>query len=207
MKERRGFTLIELLIVLLVLGVLSGVTIFSTLSIATTADADKIIKDMLMLRTATLMWYKENSSRVVYDDDSNQYKIMIYGIDKPKTFDYFVKNHRSEILKYLNNEKSIDLLDTQSNVVMGNYVLLAVDNDRKWYVCCYLGQLEKTARGEEAPDVKVREKIAGRTKKSKSSGTDSIELFGIDNLDPQSVETPYSGQKFVCMQILELAAR
>lgn len=196
-RNRRGFTLMEMLIAITVLVMLSGVTLFSTLDFVTTAEADKIINNLIQLKTATLMWYKENSSRVEYS--GNEYKIKTDGV--LLTFDNFVKDHKSEILKYISNAKSIELFDSQGSIQLDNYVLVAVENDgRKWYVCCYLDQYSKTGRGEEAPDTRVREKIAGRAKKFGLSGIASAKKHDIPKGD-------YSGQRYVCMKILELSKR
>lgn len=201
MKKRRGFTLIELLIVLLVLGVLSGVTIFSTLDLASTADANKIINDMIQLRTATLIWFKENSSRVVLDTKETKYKVETNGsLVYPSKF---VETNGSEILKYISNKYNsngnpMTLHYKGSPGDTGDYGLIAVSNGKKWYICCNLGTPDLLKKGEEAPDAKVREKIAGK------ANSKDLPLYGTNDLGSDAVPGTYTGQKFVCIPVLEL---
>ena len=187
-RNRRGFTLLEMLIAITVLGILSGVTIFSTLDMVATADAQKIINDMVQIKTAVLMWYKDNSSRV-----TSSYQIKTNG--KTQAFSALGK----EILKYIDNKTSMTL-STASNT--GDYALIATDNARKWYVCCNLGSPDSAFtdnpsqwKGEEAPDARVRNKITGMVKK--------FGLFGKDALNTNSVNDVYTGQKFVYMLIID----
>ncbi|MBQ9595542.1 MAG: prepilin-type N-terminal cleavage/methylation domain-containing protein, partial [Synergistaceae bacterium] len=57
---RKGFTLLELLIVITVIAILGAGIALSTIGIVTTADANVIISNMQQIKTATLIWYKNN---------------------------------------------------------------------------------------------------------------------------------------------------
>lgn len=194
---RKGFTLIELLIVISVIAILGAGIALSTIGTLTTADASAIINNMQQIKTATLIWYKNNFSRIVPTSDKD-YKIKTKG--EEQFFSEFIRDHGSEITKYINNGNSITLRYKKSGGDTGDYALIAVNKTRKWYVCCNLGTTvdTETTKGLEAPEIRVKEKIAAKT--------DALNLFGLDSLDTNNVLTvPYTNQKFVCMPILDLS--
>lgn len=197
-RNRRGFTLMEMLIAITVLVMLSGVTLFSTLDFVTTADANKVINDMMQLKTAMLMWYKENSSRVVLD--GKQYKIKTNGEIQP--FKEFIRDHQEEILRYIANKDTVVIRNKEDGTNnTGDFTFIDVNDDKtksvKWYICCNLGSPNLLTKGEEAPDAKVREKIAGQAKK--------FNLLGIGQKgDTPNDKNYYTAEKrFVCMLIIQ----
>ena len=192
-QNRRGFTLLEMLIAMTVLVILAGVTIFSTLDMLTTADAQKVINDMMQMKTATLMWYRENSSRVVLNSSGN-YEIKTNGKSQP--FKEFIRDHNSEILYYMSDKNKIVLRNKESSTNnTGDFTLIDIDYV-KWYLCYNLGVANLLEKGEEAPDAKVREKIAGQAKK--------FNLLGLNDIK-KTPQTKYTANdRYACMLVLEL---
>lgn len=196
-RKRRGFTLLEMLTAIIVIVMLSAVMMMSTLEVSASAEARNIISDMNLIRTAALMWYKENSSRIVLND--NEYKIKTNGTIQ--FFSGFIKDHGSEIMKYIDKNSSAVLHyknDGTNNA--GDYSLIAVNNSKQWYVCCNLGETGNNS-DTEAPYMKIKSKLAGNAK--------TFGLLGITNLDEKQtgyeLTDLYTGQKFVCMHVLTLA--
>lgn len=194
-------TLIELLIVISIIAILGTVISLSTLGVLTTADADSIINNMQQIKTATIIWYKNNLSRIVPTTDNN-YKIKTVknGKSTEQWLSDFINDNGHEIMKYITNGSSITLRYKKGTNNTGDYALIAVNKTRKWYVCCNLGTTKDTelTKGTEAPEIKVKAKIAGKA--------ETLNLFGLDNLDTDSVLTDiYTDQKFVCMPVLELS--
>ena len=196
-RKRRGFTLLEMLTAIIVLVMLSAVMMVSTLGVTASADASNIINDMMQIKTAVLIWYKENSSRIVFND--NQYKIKTNGTIQ--FFSGFIKDHGSEIMKYIDKNSSAVLHyknDGTNNA--GDYSLIAVNKSKQWYVCCNLGETGNNS-DTEAPYMKIKSKLAGNAK--------TFGLLGITNLDENKTGYElidlYTGQKFVCMHVLTLA--
>lgn len=55
----KGFTLVEMLIVVIIIGILSGMMMISTGSASDKAEATKIVSDMRNIKTACLMYYAD----------------------------------------------------------------------------------------------------------------------------------------------------
>lgn len=188
---RKGFTLVELLIVIVVIGILSAMMIFSSTEAVSSAKAAKIIGDMTNLRKATMSWYVDNIDRVKErkssDGKNKEYKFEIKG--KEEVFSDFVnKGGGDEILKYISNGSSIKLQNKKKSEE-GDYVLIAMLFSSKWYICYNLG--DKSSR--------LKEKLAGRKS--------SIGLLGSENVNTNGkneITEVYKKQKFVCMLILDL---
>ncbi len=189
--KRKGFTLVELLIVIALIGIMASAMMISGFEAVSTGNANKIINNMLQLKTATYAWYKDNISRIV--PDGSGYKIRTKGTDQ--NFSSFVASHKSEILAYLDNSESITLLGkNETPNEQGDYTLIAVDNARKWYVCCNLGG---GGYGAGDSDNSVRKKLAGRAK--------SLGLLGKANVADETFEgESYTDADFVCMLILTI---
>ena len=189
----KAFTLMELLIVITVIAILGAGISLSTIGVLNTADADAILNNMQQIKTATLIWYKNNLSRIVPEKDN--YKIKTNG--EEQAFSFFIRDHGEEILKYLNTG-SIKLRSKNDTGNTGDYALIAVNKTANWYVCCNLSTTKGTelTKGLEAPEIKIKEKIVAKAS--------TLNLFGIDKLDTDSVLTEtYKDQKYVCMPILE----
>lgn len=194
-KKRRGVTLLEMLIVIGLLLILSGVTIFSTLEVTASADANNIITDMINIKQATLIWYNKNHSRIVkVKDDYN-----IQTGETKQSFSEFIRDHYSEITKYITNLSVLRSLESDTNNT-GDYSLIAVNKNKnkQWYVCCNLGTTKATT-DMEAPNIRIKNKLAGNAK--------TYGLRGKTDLRNNTFQDPYTNQKFVCMLILELGQR
>lgn len=182
-RNRRGFTLIEALIAITVLLMLSAVTIFSTLNMIASADANNVITNMIHLKTAVLMWYKENSSRV-----TSSYQIKTG--TTTQTLSNFFRDHGSEILKYLDNKTSLTIVGGTGK--QGEYSLFSASNTSQWYVIHNLGEIENTS-DMEAPNMRIREKLAGNAKTYGLSGKNS----------DGTLNSVYTNEQFVYMLIID----
>lgn len=199
MRTRKGFTLLEMLIVIVTLGILSVVMLLSSLEAVSTADANNIINNMQQIKVAVYAWYKDNLSRII-PDKSQGYVIRTNGVDQ--LCKYFIRDHQSEILQYLDNKNSLVLRakdDSRGNNNIGEYALITLRQNRYWYVCYNLGKTTDiiTKYGSESPELMIKRKIAGRAKMLNLSGKSSIDNNTIE-------EAVYTDQQFVCMLILEL---
>ena len=199
---RKGFTLIELLIVIAVIAILGAGISLSTIGILNTADANAIINNMQQIKTATFMWYKNNLSRVKLDSSGS---VTIKTGTTEQEFHHFIKHNKSEILKYLSNRDSIILRyagEEPNNT--GDYTIIAVTpsgtKNSQWYVARNCGSIDWTTKnyGEEAPDLKVKKKLAGNAK--------TFNLIGKTNIKDNKFDSvfDYDKDKFACMLILEL---
>ena len=198
MRMRKGFTLMEMLVVIVTLGILSAVMLLSSLEAVSSADASNIINNMQQIKMATYAWYKDNLSRLI-PDGSGGYKIRTKGTDQK--FSEFIRDHKSEISQYLDNANTLILRSTEdSSNNTGDYTLIeATVNKRKsWYVCYNSGTKSTTITnyGEEAPELRIKDKIAGRAK--------TLQLLGKTDIKNNTFQSVYTDQKWICMLILQL---
>ena len=199
MGMRKGFTLMEMLVVIVTLGILSAVMLFSSLEAVSSVDANNIINNMQQIKTATYAWYKDNLSRII-PDGSGGYNIRTQGTDQ--NFSDFVRDHKDEILQYLDNKGSLILrYQEESPNNTGDYTLaqVKVNNRKRWYVCYSTGTTSIIIKdhGEESPELMIKKKLAGRAKTLTLSAKTSI-------TDDKINAAVYTDQKWVCMLILEL---
>ena len=104
---RKAFTLVELLIVIVVIGVLAIMMIFSSTEAVATAKATKIISDLNLMKRAVNAWYLDNYERLhVVGTDGFHVDAKL---DKKGNYtggtrlhDY-LNNNSSEIGKYFSN--------------------------------------------------------------------------------------------------------
>ncbi len=81
--KRRGFTLLELLIVIVVIGILSVMMLFSSTEAVTTAKASNIMANLTHIRKAVIMWYCDNLERITYEpgnDSGTNIKFCFNGV-------------------------------------------------------------------------------------------------------------------------------
>ena len=62
--KRKGFTLVELLIIMIVLSILTGAMMLSSTKITASADASRIINNLVNIKNATIAWYFHNRDKV-----------------------------------------------------------------------------------------------------------------------------------------------
>ena len=196
----KSFTLVEMLVVIVTLGILSTIMLLSSIEAVSSADASNIINNMQQIKMAAYAWYKDNLSRIIQDKNSG-YVIRTKG--KYQVFSEFIRAHKAEILQYIDNTSSIKLYSKNEAVEsidnIGDYMLTAMENTKKWYICCYLGDTSEiiSKYGSGAPELRIKKKVAGRAK--------TLQLSGLadKNNDSMTAEV-YSDQIFVCMLILQL---
>ena len=187
-SNRKGFTLVELLIVIVVIGVLSAMMMLSSTEAVSSAKASNIISNLRNIKTAVLAWYADNLDKVKITKAGNDTEYKIDGTTVPSDF---IKNNKSEILKYLNNDSSITLTHkNDKNIKKGNYMLTAVGHSKYWYICYYVNG-----------DTSIQGKLASRAKTAGLFGTDK---FGTDQFD-KKLTNYYTNQKYACMLVLNLA--
>ena len=189
--ERKGFTLLELLTAIVVLGILSSVMLLSGWETTSTAETTNIISNIQNLRDAILLWYADNSYRVVKDND-NKYKIVTNGTEKEELAT-FIKNHGSEITRYIENGSSIQLKASDSSVEGDNYCFKALSDGKYWYVGY------KFFKDENKKDESFMKKFESRAS--------SLNLLSIKNADNPKAEAEIFGadkDKYVYMLVLKL---
>lgn len=145
--KREGFTLVELLIVIVVIGVLSTMMIFSSTEAVTSAKANNVIVKMTQIKKAAIALYIDSLdyfTEKLAEGGSPQDKLTI------------ARGIAGNILyKYLGNISSDKL----------KYISLAGDQpDGKHRIFAWYVKMDKPGgnRDSEIYDKKVRKKIAGR---------------------------------------------
>ena len=190
-QTRKGFTLIELLIVIVVIGILAAMMMFSSTEAVSSAKASNIISNMRQLKTAMIAWYVDNLERVVPNTGSaSKYKIKVG--NSMKEFSEFVQTNGSEIMRYISNGKSIKLVNRKTaKNEDGAYIATAMAYSTKWYVCYNVGN-----------DSRLKAKLAGRQKSAGLLGTNKMDDDG-GNTGNFPINNAYTDQKFVCMLVLD----
>ena len=191
--KRRGFTLVELLIVIVVIGVLSGMMMLSNTEAVTSAKAAKIINNMTNIKKAVTAWYVDNLDKIVpYTNGNDSGYGVLNANGKTDNLSDFLKTNMSEILAYLSNGNSITLKSKRAgnSLKADDYIIKDVDAYKKWYVCYYVGT-----------DKRLQNKLASR---AKSLGLLGLKQIG-DDISATVKAQEYKDQNFVCMQILSLA--
>ncbi|MBR2207425.1 MAG: type II secretion system protein [Synergistaceae bacterium] len=186
--KRKGFTLVELLIVIVVIGVLSAMMMIASNETATSAQAAKIINDMVQLKKATVAWYIEHHDKIKQGTAGVQEEFGIDDNGKITRFSEYIKTKGAkEILKHIDNNYSIKLGTKVSDNTDNYYIIRATGKTKYWYVSYYL----------DNKPVRLKEKLAAKAK--------SVGLFGSKNLtDDAQIKNVYKDQKYVDMLILTL---
>ena len=134
MTHRKGFTLIELMIVLVVIGVLAAMMMFSSTEASDMARATKIISDLQMLKRAALAYYSD------HEDE--------FRTNFNKSID------SKELKKYIGNSNDPELASKYSFAVCKNDWSSTAD----WYV--YYGN----AHGSLLDRPGIRNRLEARAK-------------------------------------------
>ncbi|MBR0069403.1 MAG: prepilin-type N-terminal cleavage/methylation domain-containing protein, partial [Synergistaceae bacterium] len=78
---RKGISLIEILIVIAVIVILSSGVMLSITSMEASAQANKIINDLVNIKMAALLWYKNNADTAIINlGDKNKEQVKYNGI-------------------------------------------------------------------------------------------------------------------------------
>ena len=189
-NKRKGFTLVELLIVIVVIGILSAMMMLSSTEAVSSAKANNVISNLRNLKTAVTSWYVDNIDRVQpngKDNGNTKYKITKADGTGEQSLTQFVNTDEGnkELLRYLNNEKAINLKsDKSSQKTDGDYYIK--DRDwKQWYVWYKIGS-----------DTRVKEKLASRAK--------SLGLIGLADITKDAITDTYTNEKYVGMFVLAL---
>lgn len=128
--RRKGISLMEILIVIVVIVILSTVTTLSISRISAKAEAKRIMNNLQLLRTAVLVWCKENSEKIQSDG-----RIKIGTQIDP------IQNYRDSqlgISKYLNASEAFNTANPYNNPSnnYGDYLVSDYGNGNRtiWYV-------------------------------------------------------------------------
>ncbi len=173
---RKGFTLIELLIIMIIIGILSGVMMMSTPAVMSSGDAVKVVNDMRSIKSAVLEWYADNTDCVVPNSDKIH---VVYYTNAARNgtasdrLHLFVKAHPEIIKKYMPNG-DIELNEAGNGVYAGKDGYSVVDgsaitggqNYKKWYVVYY-----------PFTDAGVKKKLAGLAQSAELLGDDNGKIF------------------------------
>ncbi|MBQ9903209.1 MAG: type II secretion system protein [Synergistaceae bacterium] len=178
MKEgRKGFTLIELLIVIVVIGILSAMMMFSSTEAVSSAKASNVISNLRNLRTAITAWYLENTDKIEkgstgaylvrwstnYQKNDDNLTPVQELWDSRVTRDGNVINSttfKSQILRYMENPDRVTATNRKQNnnqnaSVLGGYVLEDNGGNEKrsqWFI------------GYVVDNDSMKKKFAGRAK-------------------------------------------
>ncbi|MBR0234477.1 MAG: type II secretion system protein, partial [Synergistaceae bacterium] len=80
MKNKKGFTLVELLIVIVVIGILAAMMMFSSKEAINSSKVTKLINDLQMAKNAALAYYADNYSefRITHNKQIEKDKVIKY---------------------------------------------------------------------------------------------------------------------------------
>lgn len=158
--KRRGFTLVEMLIIIVVIGVLAEMMIFSSTESVSTAKAAKILANLNTLKRAAGQWYLDNREKVQPDGrvklGSETHPVQEFG-DRIGLSKYIssmndsgIKFYKTSATDEVTNKKNTNLVEGYYGVCDGGTINGYHRN--AWYVgYCF-----------KADEGKVRDKIRGR---------------------------------------------
>ena len=178
MKEgRKGFTLIELLIVIVVIGILSAMMMFSSTEAVSSAKASNVISNLRNLRTAITAWYLENTDKIekgstgaylvrwstnYQKNDDNLTPVQELWDSRVKRNGNIIDSStfKSQILRYMENPDRVTATNRKQNnnqnaSVLGGYVLEDNGGNEKrsqWFI------------GYVVDNDSMKKKFAGRAK-------------------------------------------
>lgn len=190
---RKGFTLVELLIVIVVIGVLAAMMMFSSTEAITTAKATKIVNDLNVIKKGVIAWYVDNYHRVTKQKSTSSTNIHAYNymIDKTYYLGTYVSSstaRKNEFLRYVNNDK-ITLTKDNNAKNAGDYFLAT--EGAEWYVGYNVGS-----------DMRLRKKLEGRAKSAGLLGATKQQKNGKDQSDTATIEMYDTSHNKVYMLIM-----
>ena len=192
--KRKAFTLVELLIVIVVIGVLAAMMMFSSTEAISSAKASNIIAGLTTFKKALTHWYIDNYDKV-YKHSNGEYKLRNCGEGVDDLGD-LMKSNSALVTKYIGNASS-QSFSTKSNLSSqtdSGYRFEdsgKVNNRSSWFVGYVLSASDKSSG--------IAKKLAGR---AKSLGL--LANQGNDGNTNKAEITPYSGGNVVWMKVLDL---
>ena len=136
---RKGISLIEILIVIAVIVILSSGVMLSITSMEASAQANKIINDLVNIKMAALLWYKNNADTAIINlGDKNKEQVKYNGIQGwvQKVNQNNGKGDGLGLSKYLDGGKNIILNQgTNDWIPAGTYGIFDAGNEHRttWY--------------------------------------------------------------------------
>ena len=205
MSGRKGFTLVELLIVIVVIGVLAAMMMFSSTEAISSAKANNIVAGLTTFKEALIHWYTDNYDKVTTKDPNGKndgiYRIS-YKTSKGTwvhTLGDMMANDPGAVTKYIGNASQFKFDNTSfsSKATEGKYRFEdsgGVNKRSSWFVGYVLSASEKNSG--------VAQKLVGRAKSAHLLANQGT--TGETNVGKNKAEiTPYAGGDIVWMKVLD----
>ena len=131
-SKRKGITLMEMLVVIVLITLLSAVIVPSSVEVVSTAEANKIINNLYALRTAVLMWRKENAALIQPGTKEAEKAGQLYIKGAYKIFQEANENDALHVLQYLDAGNGMKL-NTNGGKAMSEGTYGVFDGGEKNY--------------------------------------------------------------------------
>jgi len=169
--SRKGFTLVELLIVIIIIGILAGAMMLVAGGGRDSAEASKIISDLMTIKSAALMWMTENPAGDVLEmwDNLNDDPTPLNAyLDRP----ILAGQHNFKFVK--DGELIIQVVESGSGA--------EVKYERKTVDALLLGYKLGTTTGEEDAKVTTFD-VRGGVRTNLAKQAESAGLYGDKTID------------------------
>ncbi len=197
--KRKAFTLAELLIVIVVIGVLSTMMLFSSTSFLSSSRATKIIADLTTFKRALIHFYVDNHDKV--KRNKNGLYLLDNAVFGVQTMGDLMKQKPYLVTRYIDNSQNKFDKDNYSvNSKPGTYRFEdsgQVNNRKSWFIAYTLTPSELSSG--------VGEKLAKKAsflKLYSSQGTTGSNKEGV-NAKKVDIKS-YNGEERVWMKVLDL---
>ena len=206
MSRRKGFTLVELLIVIVVIGVLAAMMMFSSTEAISSAKANNIVAGLTTFKEALIHWYTDNYDKVTTKDPNGKndgiYRIS-YKTSKGTwvhTLGDMMKNDSASVTKYIGNVSQFNFSakDFSSEAESGSYRFEdsgGVNKRSSWFVGYALSSSDKASG--------VAQKLVGRAKSAHLLANQGTTGVKEGSTAKKQEITPYAGGDVVWMKVLD----
>ena len=172
----KGFTLVELLIVIVVIGVLAAMLLFSSTEAVSSAKATKIISDLVLMKRAINAWYLDNYERLHVTKDNNGFYVDAKWNAKNNRYEggtrlhEYMNKNSGEMSKYFSstgvsfNKNTADWEHAsrdQYGASIGNYAVYFGYSNTICYVLYRVSNHNDNAEAKLKAKLKARAKSAG----------------------------------------------